>query len=152
MPIGNLTSQLFANIYMNELDQFVKHKLKVRYYVRYTDDFVIVSTQRKYLENFLGPIGKFLKEGLALTLHPQKIILRKYRQGIDFLGYVILPNHTIIRTKTRKRMFRKLERRIERQEKREITKESLRQTIASYEGVLMHANAHKLIQNLKNRI
>ncbi len=73
IPIGNLTSQLFANIYLNEFDQFVKHELKVKYYCRYTDDFVIVSSNAKYLQKLLPPIQEFLENNLKLKLHPNKV-------------------------------------------------------------------------------
>jgi len=108
IPIGNLTSQLFANIYMNEFDQFVKHELKVKKYVRYTDDFVIVSSSLKYLNDLLPKIQTFLNNELKLELHPSKISIRKAKQGVDFLGYVILPWHTLLRTRTKKRMIRRV--------------------------------------------
>ncbi|MFA5987883.1 MAG: reverse transcriptase/maturase family protein, partial [Candidatus Paceibacterota bacterium] len=91
LPIGNLTSQLFANIYLNKLDQFVKHELKIKHYIRYTDDFVIISRDKLYLENLIEPIRSFLLDELALELHPNKIFIRKFHQGIDFLGYIVLP-------------------------------------------------------------
>ncbi|PIP30690.1 hypothetical protein COX25_03400 [bacterium (Candidatus Howlettbacteria) CG23_combo_of_CG06-09_8_20_14_all_37_9] len=91
MPIGNLTSQLFANIYLNELDQFVKHDLQIKYYLRYCDDFVILSDNIGYLKSICAEIDYFLKENLKLSLHPQKVTIRKFREGIDFLGYVVLP-------------------------------------------------------------
>ena len=73
---------------MNEFDQFMKHTLKVKNYVRYTDDFMIMSVERAYLENLLPRIAAFLKGSLALDLHPKKIILQPFRRGVDFLGYV----------------------------------------------------------------
>src|SRR3989344_4689233 len=102
IPIGNLTSQLFANIYMNEFDQFMKHVLKVKHYARYTDDFIVVSSNREYLYELLPLIKDFLKKLLRLELHPNKMTLRKYSQGIDFLGDIILPHCRLIRNRTRK--------------------------------------------------
>ncbi|MGC9610948.1 MAG: reverse transcriptase/maturase family protein [Minisyncoccia bacterium] len=151
IPIGNLTSQLFANVYMNELDQFVKHRLKVKHYVRYTDDFALVSENREELKNLLIPISEFLENELALKLHPNKSILRSICQGADFLGYVIFPKHRIIRTKTKHRMFRKLEKRMEEYKAGDITKLNFEQSINSYLGVLSHANAHRLQEELLNR-
>src|SRR5262249_18008030 len=104
VPIGNLTSQIFANIYMNEFDQFVKHRLHVKNYARYTDDFVIISEERKYLEDLLPKLQKFLFEKLHLELLPKKITIRKYHEGVDFLGYVIFPHFTLLRAKTKKRV------------------------------------------------
>ena len=82
--IGNLTSQLFANIYLNELDQFVKQKIKIKDYVRYTDDFVIVAEKPCDLKEIINPIQLFLKDELKLEIHPQKISINKFCQGADF--------------------------------------------------------------------
>ena len=145
LPLGNITSQLFANIYLNELDQFVKHKLKIKHYIRYCDDFTILSDNREYLKKLIVTISDFLKEKLKLSLHSDKIKIRKYHQGIDFLGYVSFPHHRILRTKTKRRMFRKIERRIEQLKQNKISEESFNQTIQSYLGVLKHCKSHKLV-------
>lgn len=152
LPIGNLTSQIFANIYMNEFDQFVKNKLKARYYVRYTDDFVILSHDETELEPILAKIEVFLKDHLKLTLHPEKISIRKYRQGVDFLGYVIFPHFKLLRTRTRKRIVRKLKMKILECREGKITEEQLNQSVQSFLGVLSHANSNKLQKNLLNHV
>ncbi len=152
IPIGNLTSQLFANVYMNEFDQFVKHQLHVLHYARYTDDFVIVSSDRKYLESLVSPVASLLRERLKLELHPQKISIRSYRQGIDFLGYIILPHHIVIRTKTRRRIFRKLKERAVEYRKGAITEAQFDGVMRSYLGVLSHANAYDIRTELLNKI
>jgi len=151
LPLGNLTSQLFANIYLNEFDQFIKHKLKIKHYVRYTDDFVIVDGNKLYLESIIASIRSFLLDKLALELHPKKVTIRKSQQGIDFLGYVVLPHHRLLRTKTKKRIFRKLEKRIREYKSGVIGKQTLEQSLQSYLGVLSHANTYKLEQKLKNQ-
>lgn len=137
LPLGNLTSQLFANVYMNELDQFLKHKLKIKGYLRYSDDFVLLHTDQSLLTRSIPVIREFLNTNLKLRLHENKIILSKYRSGIDFLGYVCFPNFRVIRTRTKKRMLKKIERR----------------NFASYSGVLDHCRSRglkqKLIQKLK---
>ena len=132
IPIGNLTSQLFANIYLNELDKFIKHELRCRNYLRYCDDFVILSSDLTYLENIVPEIEKILKNRLKLKLHKDKITIRKLRQGIDFLGYVVLPNCKVLRTKTKRRM-------LERANSRNLP---------SYLGLLKHCNSHRLTQGL----
>jgi retron-type reverse transcriptase len=152
MPIGNLTSQLFANIYMNPLDQYMKHVLKTEYYIRYADDFVVLSQDKKYLENLIPVIKVFLEKELKLTLHPNKVEIRNYYLGVDFLGYIIFPNFVIPRTKTKRRMFRKIYKQIAVYRKGQQTYESLNQTIQSYLGYLSHANTYKLSQDLKNQI
>ncbi len=151
LPIGNLTSQLFANVYLNEFDQFIRHKLKVKNYIRYTDDFVIVAEDKPYLENLIAPVRTFLSDKLALELHPKKITIRKFHQGVDFLGYVVLPHHRLLRTKTKQRIFRKLEKRIKEYKSGIISKQTLEQSLQSYLGVLSHANTYKLEQELKNQ-
>src|SRR3989344_3939499 len=105
LPLGNVTSQLFGNIYMNELDRFVKHALRERHYLRYSDDFLIVGSDLEHLKRLITPIADFLRRQLSLSLHPTKVTIRKVRQGVDFLGYVSLPHHVVLRTKTKRRMF-----------------------------------------------
>lgn len=151
VPIGNLTSQIFANIYMNEFDQFVKHTLKVNHYARYTDDFVIVSRDKAYLEGLLPPIREFLRMRLCLELHPDKITIRKCRQGADFLGYVVLPHHIQLRRKTKRRIPRKLREMVRNFKNGEISEDTLRASLGSYMGVLSHANAYRLGEDLRNR-
>lgn len=151
-PIGNLTSQLFANIYLNELDQFIKHKLKIKYYIRYTDDFVIVHQDEKYLLKIKNQINNFLKIKLKLLLHPDKVQIRKYKQGIDFLGYVTLPKSRVLRTKLKCRIFRKLKQRAEQFKNNEIKEETLTQSFNSYLGVFSHADSYKLEQELRHKL
>ena len=141
LPLGNITSQLFANIYLNELDRFIKHELKEKYYIRYCDDFIILKSDKGYLEEFIASVGFFLGEKLKLSLHPDKIGIRKYHQGIDFLGYVSFPKHRILRTKTRKRMIRKIERKNKELRQGMIPKEFFSQTLQSYLGMLKHCNS-----------
>lgn len=128
IPIGNLTSQLFANVYLNELDQFIKHQLRVRYYLRYTDDFVLLHEDPAQLQSLIPWIEQFLAGHLKLSLHPKKVILRKLSRGIDFLGYVVLPHHRVLRTRTKRRMLNR------------ITPENL----TSYLGMLKHCNGFRL--------
>ncbi len=150
LPIGNLTSQLFANVYLNELDQFIKNELKIKHYARYTDDFVIVSDSEIQLQEILQPISVFLKEKLALDLHPKKVVIKKYSQGIDFLGYISFPHRRLVRTKTKRRIFKKLKKRVAEYKAEAIDRHSLNQSIQSYLGVLSHANAYKFSQKILN--
>ena len=127
LPIGNVTSQLFANIYLDKLDQFIKHRLKIKNYVRYCDDFVVLGKSLENLYIVADEISDFLERKLKLSFHQDKILFRKYRQGIDFLGYVIRPYCINLRTKTKKRILRRIN-------------ENNR---ASYLGVLKHCNGYK---------
>ena len=108
IPLGNLTSQIFANIYMNEFDQFVKHVLKIKHYARYTDDFLIISENKKYLEKVLPRLQLFLLEKLKLELHPNKVTIRKHHKGIDFLGYVIFPHYRLLQRKKQERELQEI--------------------------------------------
>ncbi|MCX6705965.1 MAG: reverse transcriptase/maturase family protein, partial [Candidatus Woesebacteria bacterium] len=141
IPLGNLTSQIFANIYLNELDQFIKHKLKIKYYLRYADDFVILSEDKNYLEGLIIKISNFLESNLKLSLHGDKVIIDKYTRGIDFLGYVVLPYAILPRTRTKKRMFRKL--------KEKVNLSNFDQSLQSYLGYLNHANSYGLAREVK---
>ena len=104
LPIGNLTSQIFANVYLNKLDHFIKHELGVRYYGRYTDDFVLVHESREHLKAMVPRIERFLKDALGLTLHPRKRYLQHHSKGVPFLGVIIKP-HRITTAKRTKGNF-----------------------------------------------
>ena len=150
LPIGNLTSQIFANIYLNELDQFVKHTLHIHDYFRYADDFVIVHSDSNYLQDTLAAIRSFLPETLALELHPRKVEIRKFSQGIDFLGYVILPYYAVLRTKTRRRMFKKLFEADAQIRTGRLTEASFGQMVQSYLGLLKHCSGYNTSQVIRN--
>ncbi len=107
MPLGNLTSQFFANVYLNELDYFVKHKLKAKYYIRYVDDFVILHSSKLQLEKWKVKINDFLKEKLKIELHPSKSHVLKLSSGINFLGFRVFYNHKLIRASNMKNFDRK---------------------------------------------
>lgn len=134
LPLGNLTSQLFVNVYMNEFDQFVKRTLKIRHYIRYADDFVFLHSDRHSLERILPQITDFLGTHLKLSLHPGKVSIKTLTSGVDFLGWVHFPDHRVLRTATKKRMLRLLK------------QNSSAERISSYEGLLSHGNTYKLRQ------
>lgn len=136
LPLGNLTSQLFVNIYMNEFDQFAKRTLKAKYYIRYADDFVILSDDRGWLCRQVPKIAEFLENNLKLALHPDKVFIKTLASGVDFLGWVHFPNHRVLRTTTKKRMMRR------------ITERPTEATLQSYLGLLRHGNAYKLQKRL----
>jgi len=132
LPLGNLTSQLLVNIYMNEFDQFMKQKLKVRYYLRYADDFVIFSEDKNRLINLIPVIQEFLGNRLRLELHPQKVFIKTLVSGVDFLGRVHFFDHRVLRRATKRRMLRR------------IAENPKPETLASYLGLLRHGNAKKI--------
>jgi retron-type reverse transcriptase len=143
MPLGNLTSQLFANIYMDPLDKFVKHRLKAEHYLRYADDFVFLANNPDELMGYLVEVNQFLKTRLKLILHPDKISLRKLNWGIDYVGYVALPHYSLPRKKTVKRMFKNLQRSIDRED------DNLENRYQSYLGYLTHVNSHRLQDQIR---
>jgi len=98
LPIGNLTSQFFANVYLNELDQFVKHQLKCRYYLRYVDDFVLVSHEKDQLVAWKSAIEDYVDAHLRLSLK-NSLILRRISEGVDFFGYIVRPNYILVRNR-----------------------------------------------------
>lgn len=132
LPLGNLTSQLLVNVYMNEFDQYIKHELKVKYYIRYADDFVVLSDNQNYLETILLVVNSFLQEKLKLEMHPKKVFIKTFSSGVDFLGWINFPTHKVLRTSTKKRMFKKVN------EKNK----------SSYLGMLKHGNTWKLREKL----
>ena len=136
LPLGNLTSQLLVNIYMNEFDQFIKRKLKVKYYIRYADDFVVFSQDKTYLQNLISEISNFLEKGLRLKLHPDKVFIKTLASGVDFLGWVNFPNYRILRTTTKRRMLKK------------FNQNSSKETKASYLGLLSHGNTYKVCKKV----
>lgn len=152
LPLGNVTSQLFANVYLDQLDRFIKHDLHVEHYFRYADDFVLLHQSKDYLQELIEPIDSFLERELKLRLHPQKVFIRKLKQGIDFLGYVCFPHCRTIRTKTKKRMFKKSNQRKNELTAGEIINKSFNQTLQSYIGLLKHANGHRLTEKLRNLV
>ncbi len=133
LPLGNLTSQLLVNIYMNEFDQFVKHKLKTKQYIRYADDFVFLNSDKTVLAKTLLYIEVFLREQFCLELHPKKVSISTFASGVDFLGWVHFPHHRVLRTVTKRRVVKKL--------KEPDLSEASRQ---SYFGLLSHGNAYKI--------
>jgi len=132
LPLGNLTSQLFANIYLNEFDQFVKHRIKAKFYIRYADDFVILSENKTWLDEILPRIKNFLQDELKLEIHPDKIFIKTLASGVDFLGWVHFPNHRVLRTSTKRRMFKNL------------WEDFRPDVIASYLGMLKWGNTFRL--------
>ena len=141
LPIGNLTSQFFANLYLNELDQFVKHSLKCRYYIRYTDDFLILYQDKRQLEKWMVEIIVFLREKLDLELNINKTTIRPISNGIDYLGYIVRPFYILVR------------RRVINNLKAKIYNGTLNKaSYMSYLGHLKHANAYRLQRQIKSMI
>jgi len=159
IPIGNLTSQLFANVYLNELDHFVKRELHEKYYLRYLDDFLILGTDKKHLLEVKEKIKIFLRDRLKLELHPKKAEIFPIDpigkqasnwagRGLDFLGYVILGNLRFLRKSTVRR-FMKKKRRYEAMVKNgKLAETSFQNTLASWRGYANFSDSYKLMEKL----
>ncbi|MDP3645571.1 MAG: reverse transcriptase/maturase family protein [bacterium] len=141
LPLGNLTSQLLVNIYMNEFDQFMKHKLKAKYYIRYADDFVILSHDKQWLMQIERYIALFLEERLKLKMHPDKVFIKTFASGVDFLGWVHFQGHRVLRGSTKRRMLRRIA---------GLEEES--PIIQSYLGLTSHGNAEKIRQEIMGKL
>jgi len=141
LPIGNLTSQFFANLYLNELDRFAKHALKCRYYMRYADDVLILHQDKGQLDRWAKEVGMFLKGTLDLELNIRKTIIRPIANGIDYLGYIVRPFYILVR------------RRVVNNLKQKIRNNTLnRPSYMSYLGHFKHADTHKLERHINSMI
>lgn len=149
LPIGNLTSQFFANIYLNELDQFVKHTLKVKYYIRYVDDMVVLGCDPSELSIIREKIKNFLSEKLFLRLHPLRQKLLPVSDGIDFLGYIIRSSYILVRRRVVNNLRAKMR-------CRDIIAfedvPRMRASIASYLGHFKWANSYQLQKRINERL
>lgn len=147
LPVGNLLSQLFANLVLNELDDFVKHELKEKNYMRYMDDFIIIHNDRENLEEALQKIEAFLGKQLKLTLNPKTQIINA-KNGLDFCGYRIYKDYR----KIRKRSPKHIRAAIRAYRSGKITKEKMLMVYASWEGHAEHADTYKLRMKVKEQI
>ena len=145
MPLGNLTSQFFANVYLNEFDYFVKHKLKAKYYLRYVDDFVILHNSKSQLEIWKRQINEFLKDKLKLELHPDKSKIVSLSRGIDFVGFRNFYYFRLLR----KRNIRKILSKIVYFKKGEISYEKFLESFNGWQAHAKWANSYNLIQSLQ---
>jgi len=132
IPLGNITSQIFANLYLNALDQYVKKELRCRFYVRYNDDIVIVFQNNKNIENLRNKIISFVKEKLYLEIPLTKTSIRKISWGIDFLGFTILPEAILLRDKTKHKIYSNIN----------------IKNAHSYLSILKHCNSHNLMAKI----
>lgn len=147
LPIGNLTSQMFANLYLDELDQFCKHKLRLHYYIRYMDDIIVLHHDKKYLESVKNDISVFLEEQLHLQLN-RKTCIRPTYAGIEFVGFRVWSTHRKLRKKTAKKLRKRLKYLFHAYTIGEINRETLDRSVASYRGILQHFNSHGLRKRL----
>jgi len=144
MPLGNLTSQFFANVYLNEFDFFVKQKLKIKYYIRYVDDFVILHNSKSQLEVWKIQIDKFLKEKLKLELHPEKSKIINLSRGIDFVGFRNFYYYKLLR----KRNIKNMKRKIELFNQRDISQEKFSEIFQGWSAYAKWGDSYNLINKM----
>jgi RNA-directed DNA polymerase len=147
LPIGNLTSQVFANFYMDKFDHFVKHDLGIKNYGRYVDDFIIVHEDKSYLKDLISTLGNFLDKELHLTLHPKKISLQHYSKGVPFLGTIIKPGRIYIGNRTKGNFYQAIQKQNSIIKTSKPTKEeqlAFQSSMNSYLGIMKHYNTYKL--------
>lgn len=148
MPLGNLTSQFFANVYLNELDQFVKHKIKAKYYIRYVDDFVIFDTNPTLLQKYKTIINEFLKEKLDLELHPEKSKVIHIRRGICFLGLRIYSHHKLLKKSNVRKFKHKIQQISKDYDNKKVDYDSVYDYLEGWMEYSKQANIHKLRKKL----
>ena len=148
IPIGNLTSQLFVNIYLDALDQHLKHTLKEKYYIRYVDDLIILHHNKKHLHRLRNNLEEFLKNNLYLELHPKKQRIFPASQGIDFLGYVIFSSHCFLRKSNKERFRRKLKNLKGLYQKGKISRDKFSMSITSWIAHASHAKTKRLRERI----
>ncbi len=151
IPIGNLTSQMFANIYLNELDQFCKHTLKTHYYIRYMDDIIILHQDKKHLHKLKNDIERFVNRKLGLCLN-DKTAIRPVDMGIEFVGYRIWSTHMKIRKKSVIRMKQRIKEVQHLYKKGLIEYADVRATIASYFGFMKNCDSFNLRKKLSETL
>ena len=144
MPLGNLTSQFFANVYLDELDHFVKHALKVKYYIRYVDDFVILHKDRKILEKWREEIDRFLRCSLKVELHPEKTRIEPLSGGLTMLGFRVFYHHRLLKRSNARRIWMRLERHREKCDSGEINPYEARASMAGWLAYAHFANTYGL--------
>ncbi|MBW6441577.1 RNA-directed DNA polymerase [Patescibacteria group bacterium] len=164
LPIGNLTSQIFANVYLNEIDQYIKRTLKVKNYIRYVDDMILLSDSKEELLRLRKEINNFLINNLKLELHKNKDKLGSVKEGINFLGYIVRPNYILSRRRVVSNLKNKLyffnkgyllssnnQKQIALPLPKKISSEELDKilaTINSYYGHFLHAHTYRLRRDL----
>lgn len=152
MPLGNLTSQFFANVYLGELDNFVKHELKAKHYIRYVDDFLILDRNRNQLEKYKREINRFLLENLKLELHPDKSRIIPLRCGITILGFRVFYHYKLLKRSNLTRIEKRLLKFEEKLGRGETNCEHIMLSLAGWEGYARMGNTYKLRMKIREQV
>ena len=146
LPIGNLTSQLFSNVFLNQLDHFVKRTLRCKHYGRYVDDFFLVSTDRNELHRWAKEIDRFLSDELHISINKGKTQVCDVRHGVEFLGAYIKPWRIYISNQSLRRMHRQIPSLVKK------TPEQQMQSVNSFLGILGHYNSYRERKKLVQQV
>lgn len=149
LPLGNVTSQLFANAYLDGLDHVVKERFRMRWYLRFCDDFLIIHPDRTLLQRTLPGIRAYLRDERGLDLHPEKVTMRKFSYGIDVVGTVLRPHYHVLRTRTRRRASYRMVRSIVAYHRGAMTDERLRAILQSTVGLFAHGSNARTLEKLR---
>ncbi len=155
LPIGNLTSQLFGNVYLNGFDHFIKHKLGCKYYGRYVDDFVIIHRDKEFLKSIIFEIKEYLQRHLDLKLHPRKKYLQHFNKGVKFLGAFIKPYRIYIGNRTKGNFYQAVEKQnklIKNHKPSKKEKLSFLSSMNSYLGLIKHYRTYNLKRKILKKI
>jgi hypothetical protein len=152
LPIGNLTSQFFSNIYLSSLDNFIKHNLGCAYYVRYVDDIIILDKDPKRLNGIFEAINEFLRVNLNLNLHLNKKEISLIEKGINFVGFIIKPYRKYIRNSTVTRVKKIIKSMSRQSECSNFKLKKYRDSLNSYFGIFRHVNSYNLRKKLSKMI
>ncbi len=148
MPLGNLTSQFFANVYLNDLDQFVKHVLKAKYYIRYVDDFIIFHRDKSLLMAWKLQIDNFLKTSLKIELHPEKSRIIALKNGITFLGFRIFHKYKLLKKSNARRIWKRLDAFKKKYDNCTMSQEQIARSLEGWIAYARFADTY----NLRNRV
>ena len=152
MPLGNLTSQFFANVYLSELDYFVKHTLRAKYYLRYVDDFIILHRNREQLESWKTQIDAFLHESLKIELHPDKTKIIPLDAGVQLLGFRAFYHFRILKKSNVRRVFGRLALFREKYATGEMEQSRILLSNSGWQGYAMMGDTYKLRRQVHNEI
>ncbi len=150
IPVGSYTSQWYANIYLNQMDMFIKHELRIKKYVRYMDDFILVLPSKEDAQETLEKINQFVTEKLHLELN-RKTQISPLKNGVNFCGYKIWTTHMKIRTESKRRIKRKMKKFQQKYKEGDMEAEEIRRVLMSWAGYAKHADSYWLVNKIFNQ-
>ena len=151
MPLGNLTSQFFANFYLDDFDHFVKHELRAKYYLRYVDDFVILNLSQNVLMDWRIKIEEYLDRKLQIKLHPEKSRIIPLRRGITLLGFRVFERYRLLKKSNSRRIWKRLDKFKRKFDDGEMTRTEILQSLEGWLAYAEFANTYKFRKGVMAR-